>query len=66
MLSKHRKMESFMVRGKRSKAISVTHQAPVMMAPSPVTQSPVRRNKAAYGELMNELSRSKSRIFKVC
>ena len=59
-------MKSFMMRGKGSKAISVTHQAPVMMAPSPVIQSPVRRNKAAYGELMNELSRSKSRIFKVC
>ena len=46
--------------------VKVTRQAPVMMAPSPVTQSPVRRSKAAYGEIMNELSRSKSRIFKVC
>ena len=42
-----------MVRGKRSKAISDTHQAPVMMTPSPVTQSPVRRNKTSYGEPMD-------------
>ena len=44
----------------------VSPQTPVMMAPSPVTQSPVSRNKVAYGELMDELSRSKSRISKVC
>ena len=55
MLSKHHKMKSFMMRGKKSKMDLVTPQAPVVMAPSPVTQSPVRRNKVAYGELMDEI-----------
>ena len=56
-----------MVRGQRCKTAPVTQQAPVMMAPSPDTQSPPRGNKAvAYGEIMSELSRSKSRIFTVC
>ena len=57
-----------MVRGQKSKMVPVIRQAAVMTArdPSPDTQSPASRNKAAYGEIMNQLSRTKSRIFKVC
>lgn len=59
--------ENFIVRGKKSVMVPVSRRAPVvMMAPPPATESPAGRNKAAYGRIMNELSNTKSRIFKVC
>ena len=61
---------NFMVRGQKSSIIPVVRRAPVsVMRPlSPITESPVKSKTRAksYGAIMNELSDTKSRIFRVC
>ena len=56
---------SFMVRGRRSVLIpTVRRPSVMMMAPPP--ESPVHTNKKERGMILNKLSQTQSRIFKVC
>ena len=59
--------KTFMIRGRKSLLVPVT-RPPLMMAPLPVTESPVKSksHRTSYNGIMNELANTKSRIFKVC